>query len=118
MGSDGVVTSEPEYEQGPPTPNGPSRRAFLQGVFAFSLASFARLSGAPRVARYAGTVLGKGRVPEPTLSCEPIDLCSACACAGDRYRCTCSDGSMTYKTCVAGQDCLAFTLPTCERVGG
>jgi hypothetical protein len=96
----------------------PSRRAFLQGVFALSLASYARLSGAPRVARYATRVMGKRREPEPpTLQCDPIDHCSACACAGDRYRCTCSDGSMTYKTCASGYDCQSFTLPTCERSG-
>jgi hypothetical protein len=92
----------------------PTRRSFLKGVFAVSLASFAKLSGAPRVARYASTTLGKTREGEPTLTCEPIDLCGACACAGDRYRCTCSDGSRTYKTCASGYDCLAFTLPSCQ----
>jgi hypothetical protein len=94
----------------------PSRRAFLQGAFAVSLASYAKLSRAPKVARYARTALGKPQDPDPPfLTCEPIDLCGACACAGDRYRCTCSDGSMTYKTCAAGYDCLAFTLPTCDQ---
>jgi hypothetical protein len=94
----------------------PSRRAFLQGAFAVSLASYAKLSGAPKVARYARTVLGKPADPEPPfLTCEPIDLCGACACAGDRYRCTCSDGSMSYKTCAAGYDCATFTLPTCDQ---
>jgi hypothetical protein len=96
----------------------PSRRAFLQGVFAVSLASYAKLSGAPRVARYARTVMGKKQDPEPPfLTCDPIDLCGACACAGDRYRCTCSDGSITYKTCASGYDCASFTLPTCDQSG-
>jgi hypothetical protein len=97
---------------------GRSRRSFLQGAFAVSLASFARLSGAPRTARYAATVLGHERGPEPpTLTCEPIDHCGACACAGDRYQCTCSDGSLSFKTCAAGRDCATFTVPSCERSG-
>jgi hypothetical protein len=97
----------------------PSRRAFLHGVFAVSLASYAKLSGAPRVARYAERALGRkrpGSEPEPpTLTCEPIDHCGACACAGDRYRCTCSDGSLSYKTCATDHVCDTFSLDTCDQ---
>ena len=91
----------------------PNRRAFLQGVFAVSLASYAKLSNAPRVARYAGTVMGKRRERVPYLQCDPIDHCGACACAGDRYLCECSDGSSSYKTCSAGHDCRSFIVRTC-----
>ena len=94
-------------------PARPTRRSFLKGLSAVGLVSFARLSGAPHVAS-AARALGKPKVPQVSLNCTRIDNCAICACAGDRYHCVCSDGSLNFNACYNGHNCASsFTLPVC-----
>jgi hypothetical protein len=93
---------------------GVSRRTFLGRVSAATLAAFASLAGADRLAAYAKDQ-NRGRLigPVEVITCVPVDHCAACACAGDRYHCTGCGGTVDYRRCYKGHDCQEFVEGPC-----
>jgi hypothetical protein len=105
------MMEDPNRRQG-----GVTRRTFLGRVSAATLAAFASLAGADRLAAYAkeGSIR-RPPLPGPheSIICVPVDHCAACACAGDRYHCTGCWGAVDYHRCYRGHDCKEFVEGRC-----